>query len=157
MMQSQTYTTKHIQPSRWKIFTHVGKTLKLINGLMSDRRISLWRKLLFVGSIGGLLLLLFFPDLFNETFLSAVFPLIGTVVGVPIDAGFDWMAFSMVALNLLQILPNRTRSRTLPKYIRITHKIKRALTIFQASAPLFTILSPITLITNELCLSQSVV
>ncbi|HBE29262.1 MAG TPA: hypothetical protein DDW25_10275 [Ktedonobacter sp.] len=105
MMQSQTYTTRQKQPSRWKIFMHAGKTFKLIRGLMSDRRISLWRKLLFVGSIGALLVLLFFPDLFSETVLSAVFPLIGTVAGVPIDAGFDWMAFAMVALNLFKFFP----------------------------------------------------
>src|SRR5438477_12319937 len=104
-MQTQTYTTSRIQPSRWKIFLHAGKTFKLIGGLMTDRRVSLWRKVLFVGSIGGLLLLLFFPDLFSEAFLSTVFPLIGTVAGVPIDAGFDWMAFAMVALNLFKFFP----------------------------------------------------
>jgi hypothetical protein len=104
-MQTQTYATRRIQPSRWKIFLHAGKTFKLIGGLMTDRRVSLWRKVLFVGSIGGLLLLLFFPDLFGEAFLSAVFPLIGTVAGVPIDAGFDWMAFAMVAINLFKFFP----------------------------------------------------
>ena len=103
--QTQTYSNERMQPSRWQIFLHVGKTFKLIGGLMFDRRIALWRKLLFVGSIGGLLLLLFFPDLFNETLLSTVFPVIGTLAGVPLDAGFDWIAFALVALNLFKFFP----------------------------------------------------
>ncbi len=72
---------------------------------MTDRRVSLWRKVLFVGSLGGLLVLLFFPDLFGEFFLSTVLPAIGTVAGVPIDAGFDWMAFALVAVNLFRLFP----------------------------------------------------
>ncbi len=72
---------------------------------MIDRRISLWRKLFFVGSLGGLLVLLFFPDLFGEFFLSTVLPFIGTVAGVPLDAGFDWMVFALVAVNLFRFFP----------------------------------------------------
>ena len=69
---------------------------------MTDRRVALWRKLLFVGSIGVLLALLFFPDFFSETILSILLPVIGTVAGVPIDAGFDWAAFALVAVNLFK-------------------------------------------------------
>ena len=104
-MQAQTYSAQRTQPSRWEIFLHVGKTFKLISAMMFDGRVALWRKLLFVGSIGGLLILLFFPDLLNETFLSTVFPIIGTLAGVPLDAGFDWMAFALVALNLFRFFP----------------------------------------------------
>ena len=93
------------QPRRRDIFLHIGKTFKLIGALMSDRRIALWRKLLFVGTIGGLLVILFFPDFFNETFLSVVMPVVGTIAGVPIDAGFDWIAFALVAVNLLKYFP----------------------------------------------------
>ena len=106
MMQSQTYDTKRVRPTRWQIFLHARKTFRLIGRLITDRRISLWRKLLFFSTIGGLLLLLLFPDLFNETFLSTIFPLIGTVAGVPIDAGFDWAAFALVALNLFKFFPD---------------------------------------------------
>ncbi|MDQ6662390.1 MAG: hypothetical protein M3Z24_15680 [Chloroflexota bacterium] len=96
---------KQAQPRRRDIFLHLGKTFKLIKGLMMDRRVPIWRKLFFLGSIGGLLVLLFFPDLLNEAFLSTVLPIVGTVAGVPIDAGFDWMAFSVVAVNLLKFFP----------------------------------------------------
>ena len=99
------YLGEKLQPRRRDIFLHAGKTFRLIGGLMTDRRVPLWRKLLFAGSIGGLLLLLFFPDLFSETILSIALPVIGTVAGVPIDAGFDWMAFALVVVNLLRFFP----------------------------------------------------
>jgi len=110
MIQPQTrlqayYEGEKLRPRRWDIFFHAGKTFKLIGGLMTDRRVSLWRKLLFVGSVGGLLLLLFFPDLFSEAVLSTVLPIVGTIAGVPIDAGFDWMVFALVAVNLLKFFP----------------------------------------------------
>ena len=99
------YLGEKLQPRRRDIFLHAGKTFRLIGGLMTDRRVPLWRKLLFVGSIGGLLLVLLFPDLFSEAVLSTVLPIIGTIVGVPIDAGFDWMAFALVAVNLFRFFP----------------------------------------------------
>ena len=110
MIQRQTrlqayYEGEKLRPRRRDIFFHAGKTFKLIGGLMTDRRVSLWRKLLFVGSVGGLLLLLFFPDLFSEAVLSTVLPIVGTIAGVPIDAGFDWMVFALVAVNLLKFFP----------------------------------------------------
>ena len=110
MIQPQTrpqayYEGGKLRPRRRDIFLHAGKTFKLIGGLMTDRRVPLWRKLLFVGSVGGLLLLLFFPDLFSEAVLTTVLPIVGTIAGVPIDAGFDWMAFALVAVNLLKFFP----------------------------------------------------
>ena len=32
-------------------------------------------------------------------------PLVGTVLGVPIDAGFDWVAFALVSISLLRFFP----------------------------------------------------
>ncbi|GAC1388469.1 MAG: hypothetical protein NVSMB33_18020 [Ktedonobacteraceae bacterium] len=103
--QAQTYYEEHVQPRRRDIFLHAGKTFRLIGALMTDGRAPLWRKLLFIGSIGSLLVLLFFPDLLSETFLSVALPVVGTIAGVPIDAGFDWMAFALIAVNLLKFFP----------------------------------------------------
>lgn len=103
--QQQTYTMDQPQPRRRDIFLHVFKTFKLVGSLITDRRVALWRKLLFIASLGGIVALLFFPDLFNEAFLSTVLPLVGTVAGVPIDAGFDWAAFALVAVNLFRFFP----------------------------------------------------
>lgn len=93
------------RPRRIDIFLHAGKTFKLIGALIADPRVSIFRKLLFLGSIGGLLLVLLFPDVLNEFVLSTVLPLAGTVLGVPIDAGFDWTAFALVTVSLLRFFP----------------------------------------------------
>ncbi len=113
MMQQQTpvqpeqRTTPRLlsHPKRRDIFLHGGKTFKFIGALVTDPRIPLWRKVLFFGSIAALLLVLLFPDVINETFMSTVLPLLGTVLGVPIDAGFDWVAFALVVVSLLRFFP----------------------------------------------------
>lgn len=94
-----------LHPKRRDIFLHLGKTLKLIGALLTDRRVPLWRKALFAASIGGLLVILFFPDVINEVVLSTVLPVVGTVLGVPLDAGFDWVAFALVGVSLLRFFP----------------------------------------------------
>jgi len=55
--------------------------------------------------MGGLLVILLFPDAINEVVLSTILPLAGTVLGIPLDAGFDWVAFSMVVVTLLRFFP----------------------------------------------------
>ncbi len=92
-------------PKRLDIFLHASKTFKLIGALVTDRRIPLWRKALFFGFIAGLLVLLLFPDVLNEFALSTVVPLVGTVVGISIDAGFDWIAFALALVSLLRFFP----------------------------------------------------
>ena len=94
-----------LHPKRRDIFLHLGKTLKLIGALVTDRRVPLWRKGLFAATIGGLLLILFFPDAINEVVLSTVLPVVGTVLGMPLDAGFDWVAFALVVVSLLRFFP----------------------------------------------------
>lgn len=93
------------RPKRLDIFLHASKTLKLIGALLTDRRIPLWRKALFFGSIISLLVILLFPDALNEFVLSTVLPLAGTVLGIPIDAGFDWLAFALAIVSLMRFFP----------------------------------------------------
>jgi hypothetical protein len=92
-------------PRRIDIFLHAGKTITLIWMLVTDRRVPLWRKLLFFGFVIGLLCLLLFPDALDEVVLSTILPLIGTVLGVPLDAGFDWLAFALAIVSLLHFFP----------------------------------------------------
>jgi hypothetical protein len=103
MMQQTSKSLEH--PKRLEIFLHIIKTGKLIAALFKDRRVSVVRKALFVIAVAALLAVLFFPDLIDETFLSVVLPVVGTVLGVPLDAGVDWMAFALLAVNLLRIFP----------------------------------------------------
>lgn len=93
------------RPGRMEIFLHIAKTGRLIKALLFDRRVSIWRKAFFFGAIGGLLFLLLFPDLLNETIMSTVLPLAGTVLGVPLDAGFDWLAFAIAVVTLFRFFP----------------------------------------------------
>jgi hypothetical protein len=105
--QEMPYPSRHgrRRPRRLDIFLHAGRTIKLIGALLGDRRIPLWRKGAFFVSIGALLFVLLFPDVLNEFVMSTVLPLVGTVLGVPLDAGFDWVAFSMVVVTLLRFFP----------------------------------------------------
>ncbi len=103
MQQQSTNPLAH--PKRLDIFLHGIKTFRLLGSLLIDSRIHIIRKLLFIGSIGALLILLFFPDLLSEAFLSIVLPIVGTVLGVPLDAGMDWIAFALLLVNLLRYFP----------------------------------------------------
>jgi hypothetical protein len=94
------------RPSKISMFFHVIKTLNLVRSLLIDMRVSIVKKIIFVVPVIGLVLLLIFPDVVNEAFLSTILPIIGTVLGVPIDVGFDWIALGLVALNLLRIFPD---------------------------------------------------
>jgi hypothetical protein len=104
-MQQQISKRTTAYPRRRDVFFHFGKTGRLIGALFTDRRIPIMRKVLFIAVIVALLAVLFFPDTLGELGLSAVLPVVGTVLGVPIDAGFDWTAFALLAVNLLHIFP----------------------------------------------------
>jgi hypothetical protein len=99
------YRQQLTRPGRFEIFFHIFKTGRLIKALVFDRRIPLWRKLFFFSAIGALLFLLLFPDLLNETIMSTVLPLAGSVLGVPLDAGFDWLAFAIAVVTLFRFFP----------------------------------------------------
>ena len=94
-----------VHPKRLDIFLHFPKTLRLIGSLIADGRIPLMQKIVFFGSILLLLVILFFPDLLSEGILSTVLPVVGTLLGVPIDASVDWMAFAMLLVNFMRVFP----------------------------------------------------
>lgn len=103
---SQNYDwQQRTRPGRFEIFFHIFKTGRLVKALLFDRRVSLWRKAFFFAAIGGLLFLLLFPDLLNETIASTVLPLAGTVLGIPLDASFDWLAFAIAVVTLFRFFP----------------------------------------------------
>ncbi len=101
----QDVARQRTRPKRIHIFMHVVKTGKLIGALLTDRRIPFWRKALFFGSVAAFLFVLLFPDALNEAVLSTIRPLAGTVLGIPLDAGFDWVAFALVVVTLLRFFP----------------------------------------------------
>ncbi len=93
------------RPRRIDVFLHGIKTFKLIGSLMADRRVALWRKAFFFGSIASLLVILLFPDLINEFVLTTILPLVGTAFGLPLDAGIDWVGFALAVVSLLRFFP----------------------------------------------------
>ena len=99
------FASQRTRPKRIHIFMHVIKTGKLIGALLTDRRIPLWRKAFFFGSVAAFLFVLLFPDALNEAVLSTLLPLAGTMLGIPLDAGFDWVAFALVVVTLLRFFP----------------------------------------------------
>ena len=92
-------------PRRRDIFFHAIKTAKLMGALVVDRRVPVVRKLLFVGTLIAFLVILLFPDAFGEVVMSTILPLAGTVLGVPLDASFDWVAFALAAVGMIRIFP----------------------------------------------------
>jgi hypothetical protein len=94
-----------VQPRRRDVFFHGVKTFRLLGALIREPRIPVMRKVLFLGSIAALLVVLIFPDILDTTILGTLLPLVGVVLGVPIDAGMDWIAFSMVIVSLLRFFP----------------------------------------------------
>ena len=119
-MQQTTQRTQEAthRPSNFALFFHAFKTLHLVYALLIDRRIPILRKAAFLLPIGFLLVLLIFPDALNEAFLSTVLPILGTILGIPIDAGFDWIALALAAMALLRLFPAEVMDE---HYQRIFH------------------------------------
>lgn len=93
------------QPRRRDIFLHFFKTLKLIFAVLVDRRVFVGRKLAFSISVVAFLAVVAFPDLLVDLGLSFMLPFVGTVLGVPLDAGLDWMVFALTVVGLLRVFP----------------------------------------------------
>src|SRR5258708_22673260 len=78
------FSRQRTHPKRLDIFLHAGKTFRLIGALTVDWRVPLWRKALFFGCIGGLLIILFFPDLLDPSAMITVLPPARTVPRIPL-------------------------------------------------------------------------
>jgi hypothetical protein len=116
---NQALPEKIAHPKRRDIFFHFFKTGNLVSSLIKDRRVSVGRKVGFFIAIAALIAILLFPDILDETVLSFALPLVGTILGIPIDAGFDWVAFALVAVSLLKIFPKEIVGE---HYKRIFHE-----------------------------------
>lgn len=110
MLQEEGPVHKISHPKRHELFFHGVKTFKLVGSLVKDPRIPFTRKVLFFGAIAALVVVMFFPDLLSEFVLSTVLPVVGTVTGIPLDAGMDWLAFAFVVVNLFRFFPSEVVS-----------------------------------------------
>ncbi len=89
------------------LLLHIRKTVALAGALLSDRRIHWLPKVMFVSTIGFLLMALLGSDLVGDFLSNFIVPFLGPVVlGIPADATFDWVALAVAAFNLLKLFPS---------------------------------------------------
>ena len=94
---------KHGQPKRTDLIFHLFKTGRLVKSVLGDRRVSIFRKIAYLGSVGLLLAVLLFPEALAEllTLITVVLP----VLEIPADATFDWVMFAVATFSLLKLFP----------------------------------------------------
>ncbi len=96
-----------VRPHPWELVKHPVKTLRFINALRRDTRISWMRKLLYIGPFLLLLIALLLPEGIVAAGVALLLPLVGPLVNLPADAALDWFALGLAAYGLLGILPKR--------------------------------------------------
>ncbi len=90
---------------RRHVLLHPVRSINFVGGLMRDPRIELPRKVVFTLLVSTMLVLLLFPDILEEGILTSIFPVLGTLLGIPLGAGLDWAAFAMLSVYLLRLFP----------------------------------------------------
>jgi hypothetical protein len=103
-------------PNPFQLLFHVGKTTRLAGALLADPRVSIFRKILFVGSLIILILALLAPETIGEL-VSSLLPLI-PFAELPADAALDWVAIAVAAYNLLRVFPDEV---VVEHYNRLFH------------------------------------
>jgi hypothetical protein len=96
---------KSSSPHPWEMMLHPFKTLRFVNALRRDRRISWLRKLLYVGPLLVLLAALLLPESILAALVAVALPVVGPVANLPADAVLDWAFLGFAAYALLGILP----------------------------------------------------
>jgi hypothetical protein len=98
---------KSMSPHPWEMVLHPFKTLRFVNDLRRDRRISWLRKLLYVGPLVVLFAALLLPESILAALVAVALPVVGPVANLPADAALDWAFLGFAAYALLGILPRR--------------------------------------------------
>ena len=93
------------RPNPAEMMAHPVKTVRFVNALRRDRRISWVRKALYVAPIVLLLIALLVPEGVVAAALAVVLPFVGPAVDLPADAVVDWLFIGLAAYGLLAILP----------------------------------------------------
>jgi hypothetical protein len=93
------------RPHPWEMVLHPVKTLRFVNDLRQDRRISLMRKLLYLGPMLLLLLAVLLPEGIIAAVVATVLPLVGPAINLPTDAVMYWAFLGIASYALLGIFP----------------------------------------------------
>jgi len=95
------------RPQSMEMVRHPIKTVRFVDALRRDPRISPMRKLLYIAPLLILLIALLLPEGVVAAGVALLVPLVGPLVNVPADAVLDWVAFGVAAYALLGVLPSR--------------------------------------------------
>jgi hypothetical protein len=93
------------RPHPWEMVLHPFETLRFVNDLRQDRRISLVRKLLYLVPMLLLLLAVLLPEGIIAAVVAVALPLVGPAINLPTDAVLDWAFLGIAAYALLGIFP----------------------------------------------------
>jgi hypothetical protein len=104
------------RPNPFQLLFHIGKTVRLSGALLADGHISIFRKILFVGSLFVLVLALLAPETVGAA-VTSILPLLG-IAELPADAALDWVVVAVAAYNLLRVFPDEVVA---DHYARIFH------------------------------------
>jgi hypothetical protein len=103
--EDQTAPVKSASPHPWEMVIHPFKTLRFVNALRKDRRISWLRKVLYVGPIVLLVGALLLPESILAAAVAVALPVVGPMANLPADGVVDWAFVGLAAYALLGILP----------------------------------------------------
>jgi hypothetical protein len=95
------------RPHPWEMMQHPIKTMRFMDALRRDPRVSEVQKLLYVGPLLILLIALLLPEGIVAAGVALLLPLVGPLVNLSADIVLDWFAFGLAAYALLGILPSR--------------------------------------------------
>ena len=96
-----------VRPHPMEMAWHPIKTVRFVDALRRDPRISLMRKLLYLAPLLILLIALLLPEGVVAAGVALLVPLVGPLVNLPADAALDWFVFGLAAYALLGVLPSR--------------------------------------------------
>jgi hypothetical protein len=92
---------------RREVFFHPVRSVCFIKALMLDPRIHASRKVVFVTLIMAMLAVMLFPGVIEESVLSAVLPVLGSILGIPLDLTLNWTSFALLSVTLLRVFPSQ--------------------------------------------------
>lgn len=111
-------TPDGFRPHPLEMVRHPITTVRFMNALRLDTRISGLRKLLYIGPILILLIALLLPEGIVAGVVALIVPVIGPLVNVPADAALDWLALGLAAYGLLGMLPRHIVAEV---HVRLFH------------------------------------
>jgi len=107
------------RPGALEMLFHPGQSFKFVLSLLTDRRVSVVRKLLFLVPIAILILALLAPETIIGVLVGTVLPVAGEVLSLPLDVSLDWITLVIIGFALLRIFPPRIVSE---HHQRLFHK-----------------------------------